>query len=311
MGDADSMIRLPEKPRAVVWRKLATGMHATRQFTLLYGAIARILAAIGIVVLHVGVDFAHPKKSPRPSAAASSQVHITVAEFIILVIVSGLIMVAGLLAIGFYWRTKHLDARIAQENARQREVAKTLMRLRDRMSLPSLVELNRLTLTQYHLIATDQAQKSFRSSQRAMLIGFIWLIACFTAVVLNRSLHGQIIAATMAPVGSILAGFLGRTYLFVYEQALVQLRQYYNQPLLDSYYLAAERLASEMSHEARDRLSENAVEQLLAVARNLTEAPAQANASRRRTRLRVPGMRQVPADEDDGKDNSAMAAPAG
>jgi len=144
-----------------------------------------------------------------------------------------------------------------------------------------------------------------------MLIGFIWLIACFTAVVLNRSLHGQIIAATMAPVGSILAGFLGRTYLFVYEQALVQLRQYYNQPLLDSYYLAAERLASEMSHEARDRLSENAVEQLLAVARNLTEAPAQANASRRRTRLRVPGMRQVPADEDDGKDNSAMAAPAG
>jgi len=177
-------------------------------------------------------------------------------------------MVAGLLAIGFYWRTKHLDARIAQENARQREVAKTLMRLRDRMSLPSLVELNRLTLTQYHLIATDQAQKSFRSSQRAMLIGFIWLIACFTAVVLNRSLHGQIIAATMAPVGSILAGFLGRTYLFVYEQALVQLRQYYNQPLLDSYYLAAERLASEMSHEARDRLSENAVEQLLAVARN-------------------------------------------
>jgi len=286
-------------------------MHATRQLTLLYGAIAGILTAIGVVVLLVGVDFANPKKGLQLSAISSSPVHITAAEFIILVIISGLITVAGLLAIGFYWRAKNMDARIAQENARHQREETTLKRMREPMSLPSLIELNRLMLTEYHSIATDQAQKSFRSSQRAMLSGITWLIACFTAGIVSSSLHGRIIAATMAPVGSILAGFLGRTYLFVYEQALVQLRQYYNQPLLNSYYLTAERLTSEMSREARDRLSEKVVEQLLAVARNLTEGSAHACATRRRTRVRVPEMRQVPAGEDDSKEHSEMAAPAG
>ena len=88
---------------------------------------------------------------------------------------------------------------------------KTLERMNERMSLPSLVELNRLMLTEYHDIATNQAQKSFSSSQRAMLGGFTWLIACFTAVIFVHPLDGRIIVAAMAPVGSILAAFLGRT----------------------------------------------------------------------------------------------------
>ncbi len=281
-------------------------MHASRQFTLLYGTIAGVLSAIGIVVLLVGAGFAIPRKGPH-------LLHITSAVVVAIVIVSGLIMTAALLAAGFYWRAKNMEINIAQENARRQreEIEKTLKRLRERMSLPSLVELNRLMLTEYHSIATHQAQRSFGSSQRAMLGGFSWLIACFTAAILADSFNGKIIAATMAPAGGILAAFLGRTYLFVYERALVQLRQYYNQPLLHSYYLAAERLTSEMSLDAKDRLLENVVEQLLVVARNLSEGSTQANGTRRRNRIRVPGMRQVPAGEDDSKDNSAMAAPAG
>jgi len=288
-------------------------MHASRQFTLLYGTIAGVLAAIGIVVLLVGAGFAIPRKGPQLPAITSSSIHITSADFVIIVIVSGSVMTAALLAVGFYWRAKNMEINIAQENARRQrdEVEKTLKRLRERMSLPSLVELNRLMLTEYHLIATHQAQKSFRSSQRAMLSGFSWLIACFTVAILTDSLQGKIVAATMAPAGGILAAFLGRTYLFVYERALVQLRQYYNQPLLNSYYLAAERLTSEMSLDAKDRLLENVVEQLLVAARNLSEGSTQANATRGRNRIRVPGMRQVPAGEGDSKDHSAMAAPAG
>ncbi len=310
LADAGGMICLRENSN---WRRgISYRMHASRQFTLLYGTIAGVLAAIGAVVLVVGTSFAIPRKGPQSSAILSS-FHITPTVFVILVIVSGLITTATLLAVGFYWRAKNMEMNIAQENARRQreEVEKTLKRLRERMSLPSLVELNRLMLTEYHSIATHQAQKSFRSSQRAMLGGFSWLIACFTTAILTNSLNGKIIAATMAPAGGMLAAFLGRTYLFVYERALAQLSQYYNQPLLNSYYLAAERLTSEISLDAKDRLLENVVEQLLVVARKLSEGSAQANATRGRNRIRVPGMRQVPADEGDSKDHSAMAAPAG
>ncbi len=286
-------------------------MPVTRQFTVLYGVIAGVLAAIGVVVLLVGTGFVNSKNGSQSSALSSSPVHITSAQFAILVVVSGIIFVAGLLALGSYWRVKNTAANIAYEKARRVEIGRTLKRLRDRMSLPSLVELNSLTLTEYHSIATNQAQKSFRSSQRAMLGGFIWLIVCSTAIVFVGSLNGKIIAAAMAPVGSVLAAFLGRTYLFVYERALAQLSQYYNQPLLNSYYLAAERLAIEMSPEARDRLIGNVVEQLLAAARNLSERTPQANAAHSRIRALIPDMRRMPAGEDDGKDHPALTTPAG
>ncbi len=263
------------------------------------------------MILFAGAVFAIPKKGSQALVIDSSSINIT-ADFVVFVI-AGLIIVCGLLAAGSYWRAKTAAAHIAEDNARRQreEVAKTLKRLRERMSLPSLVELNRLMLSEYHTIATDQAQRSFRSSQRAMLGGFTWLIACFTAVIFAGSLDDRIIAATMAPVGSALAAFLGRTYIFVYERALAQLSQYYSQPLLNSYYLAAERMTSEMSAEARDRLIGSVVEQLLAAARNLSDGAAHSSAARRRSRVRVPGMRRVPAGDDDSKDHPVIAAPAG
>jgi hypothetical protein len=115
----------------------------------------------------------------------------------------------------------------------------------------------------------------------------------------------------MAPVGSILAAYLGRTYLLVYERALVQLNQYYSQPLLNSYYLAAERLTADMSFEARDTLLGTVVEQLLAAATNMSEESTRISTTRRKTRIRVPGMRPVPAGEDDGQGHPAVATPAG
>jgi hypothetical protein len=286
-------------------------MHLTRRVALFYGTIAGVLAVIGVVTLLVGAVFANPEKVPQSSVIASSSIHITV-DFVILAI-SGLIIGVGLLAVGSYWRAKNANARAAQENARRQreEVEKTLKRLRERMSLPSLIELNRLMLTEYHTIATDQAQRSFRSSQRAMLGGFTWLIACFTAVILAGPLDGRIIVATMAPVGSALAAFLNRTYLLIYERALVQLSQYYSQPLLNSYYLAAERLMSEMSPEAKDRLIGNVVEQLLAAARNLSDGSIQATIARRRPRIRVPSMRRIPTGDDDSKDHPVITTPAG
>ena len=290
-------------------------MQRTRQLRLAYSIIAGVLAAIGaVVLLLVGTGFVNPENARGSATFSRSAAHVTLSEFIILVvIISGFIVAAGLLATGSYWRTKKTAADIAHENARrQREaVEKTLKRLRERMSLPGLFEQNRLMLTDYHEIATEHAQKSFKSSQRAMFGGFSWLLACFTAVIFTQSVDGKIILAAMAPAGSALAAFLNRTYLLVYERATVQLGQYYNQPLLNSYYLSAERLANDMPDGAKDKLISDVVGQLLKVAGSLNEDPAHADGTRRKPRGKVPRMRPASAGEDGGKDQPVTTGPAG
>jgi hypothetical protein len=63
-----------------------------------------------------------------------------------------------------------------------------------------------------------------------------------------------------------------------------------------------------MSPEAKDKLLGTVVEQLLAAAANMSEGDTQMSAGRRRARVRVPGMRPVPAAEDDDQSHSLVAA---
>jgi len=242
----------------------------------LIAAVTTIIAAVGAGALALANS--PSKGSGRPNSSASqSSFHFTTTDVVVIVVVVCLLAVAAASYGVVFYRSRAKAVEVAQEQERREreEVEKILERLRDRMALPSLVELNRLTLTQYHSIATNQAQKSFKSAQRAMLAGFTWLIACFAAAIVINSLDGKLITAGLAPIGGILAGFLGRTYLAVYERSLVQLNQYYNQPLLNSYYLAAERLISDskdLSTTARDSLLEGVVRQLLTTADSLTRS---------------------------------------
>jgi uncharacterized membrane protein len=280
--------------------------YRSQDATVRAAVIVGLLTSIGAVVA-AAVSFFVSASSSRTSTATGSpssiSMHLTTTDIIALVIIIGLIVFVASLAGIFYWRSKlqSTQALYDQERRQREEVEQILERLRDRMSLPGLIELNRLMLTEYHSIATIQAQKSFKSAQRAMLAGFTWLIICFTAVIVVNSLEGKIVAAALAPVGGMLAGFLGRTYLFVYERSLIQLNQYYNQPLLNSYYLAAERLTSEMSAEARDRMLEKVVDQLLSAASGLSEGAAlNAAPATARKRSRLSRRTLSPTHSSDG-----------
>lgn len=237
----------------------------------------------------------------------STPFHWTSADIIVLALILSVCLICICASAIVYWRAKARALQTLQETERRQrdEVERILGQLRDRMTLPSLVELNRLTLTEYHSIATNQAQKSFRSGQRAILAGFTWMIACFTAVIIVDSFEGKLITAALAPIGGILAGFLGRTYIHVYERSLVQLNQYYSQPLVNSYYLAAERLAEDMSESAKDKLLERVVEQLLATAANLSEIPNKARSDGTRSRIAVPRTRSTKSTDS----NSQRSAP--
>jgi hypothetical protein len=138
-------------------------------------------------------------------------------------------------------------------------------KLRDQMLLPSLMNLNRILLDQYHRIATDQAESSFKSSKRAMWCGFAWLLMCFTAAILiPATKEAQLLVGTLAATGGALSGFLGRTYIRVYERSLQQLNRYFEQPLVNSYLLSAERIVGEMD-EGQDEAYKEILRRLLSL----------------------------------------------
>lgn len=255
-------------------------------------ACGAILAAFLASVAFSGSQDNSSARRGDYQGSSDSAFRFTGNDVIVVAIIVGVIVFAACVAVIFYWRSKIADAQVRlEEGRRQRdEVEKILERLRDRMSLPGLHELNRVMLGEYHEIATNQAQKSFKSAQRAMLGGAAWLMICFTAVILVTSSNGKILAAVLAPAGGALAGFLSRTYLFVYERSLVQLNQYYSQPLLNSYYLTAERLSTEMSEDGRDKLIEKVIDQLLGDAGRLSGGVSPDSAPlRKRSAKRIRG----------------------
>jgi hypothetical protein len=139
-------------------------------------------------------------------------------------------------------------------------------RLRDQMSLPSLINFNQKLLDKYHRIATEQAESSFRSSRRAMWCGFGWLLACFTVgVFFPTTAQAKLLLGSLAVTGGALSGFLSRTYIHVYERALEQLDAYFDQPLLNSYLLSAERIIDVMDEHSRDDAYRVVIERLLSV----------------------------------------------
>jgi hypothetical protein len=173
-------------------------------------------------------------------------------------------------------------------------------RLREKMALPSLIELNRLMLDSYHGIATTQAERSFKSSQNAMRIGFGWLLVCFGVGLVFPDRSATLVIGSLGVTGGALAAFLGRTYLLVYERSLQQLNQYFTQPLLNSHYLTAERLVSEMSPAAKDELLGDIVNALLdetrALSRSMNSAvPTQRQRTARRQRAAANGSTSATA----------------
>jgi len=194
----------------------------------------------------------------------------------------------------FLFVSLRLKREAAQEERRriqgeQEAYNQAIDRLRERMALPSLIELNRIMLDTYHQIATGQATRSYRSSQRAMWCGFIWLVACFTAGLALQSISGVAFAGLLASVGGLLSAFLSRTYLRVYERALDQLNQYFNQPLLNSYYLTAERLVEQVPQGSRASMVGKMIDQLMSTTSLMYGTPAPISARVETSRVRRSG----------------------
>ncbi|MED7826872.1 TRADD-N-associated membrane domain-containing protein [Streptomyces chiangmaiensis] len=136
-------------------------------------------------------------------------------------------------------------------------------RLRERTELPSLVNFNRVLLDRYHGIATQQADKAFTSSLVAMTVGLLIIGVCFVASFQYNSQGDRLFIGSVTVVSSAFTGYLSKTYMHVYERALQQLNQYFDQPVLNGYFLSAERIVQSLPKERQAIVLERIVDDIL------------------------------------------------
>jgi hypothetical protein len=141
------------------------------------------------------------------------------------------------------WVAKTEGQRKAYEEHRPEEARER----GDQEHLATLIAVNRNDMSAYQELTQRQAITSYRWSLAAAGAGLTVLIA---GVVLVVGLHGTADKAAVAGLAAItgaLASYVARTYLRIYERTLEQLNFYFEQPLVTSYLLTAERLTEKIS----------------------------------------------------------------
>ncbi|MDX2849329.1 hypothetical protein PV342_12840 [Streptomyces sp. PA03-3a] len=164
-------------------------------------------------------------------------------------------------SVGLYLVSKRIKLLEAE---REREALESAAdRLREKMALWALVDFNRVLLNRYHGIATDQASKAYRSSRLAMHVGLGILVVAFVAGWRYNAQGDRLFVGSVAAVGTAFTAYLSRTYMKTYERALQQLNQYFNQPVLNGYFLTAERIADGLPESRKYEVLERVVADVL------------------------------------------------
>ncbi|MBJ6636932.1 hypothetical protein H4K36_01290 [Streptomyces sp. DHE7-1] len=206
-------------------------------------------AAIAGVVAGVGAIFSPGHSTKAASASAPVPAWMW----------PGVLIALALLLMSVVWVLWGFRKAKAKEIERKRDALESAAdRLAEKMELPSLVNFNRVLLDKYHGIATDQATKAYRSSRLAMWVGIIVLVVAFLAGWHLNAQGDRLFVGSVAAVGTAFTAYLSRTFMQTYERALQQLNQYFNQPVLNSYFLTAERIADKLPKDS-DLQNENLV----------------------------------------------------
>ncbi|WP_147317938.1 hypothetical protein [Streptomyces sp. 3212.3] len=189
------------------------------------------------------------------------------------------------------WKGKRADAE------RERAALETAAdRLREKMELPSLADYNQALLDRYHKLATDQADKAYRSSRFAMGLCLAILLAAFCIGWRLNAQGDRLFIGSAAAVGATFTAYLSRTYMQTYERSLQQLNQYFNHPVLNGYFLTAERIAAGLPEDRRHAVSEKIVSEVLESGKEMHHIVT--NASVPQTSAPKPGRRRrVPKQE--------------
>lgn len=114
----------------------------------------------------------------------------------------------------------------------------------------------------YHEIATDQARRSFLSSQIAASAGFLVVVLVAIFAAFSRKGTGAIAAGVIGTAGAGLSAYVGATFAKAQASASAQLRAFFLQPVDFSRALGAERLLDKVPENERAKIVEHIVQSM-------------------------------------------------
>jgi hypothetical protein len=144
--------------------------------------------------------------------------------------------------------------------------------------LLGLMNANRKQMDAYDSLARSQAAFSYHTSQIAMGIGLALVVSGVIIVILSDNNSTKYAAAIITAAGGATGAYLSRTFLAVQRAAAVQMNFYFEQPLIQSYILAAERLLEKVSEDRKSQALETIIAATLsrvALTSSASTAPAQ------------------------------------
>jgi len=156
--------------------------------------------------------------------------------------------------------------RLARERAKEASEE-----MADAGTLAGLLKANRKQIDAYDELARAQSREAFRNSQIAISIGMTALIVGGLASIVVPSTTAKITTASLTAIAGMLSGYIGKTFLRVYERTQQQLTFFFQQPLINSYVLSAERLID--THlQSKDQEVSRIIDRILAVLVQLPES---------------------------------------
>ncbi|MEW1828992.1 hypothetical protein [Streptomyces sp. NPDC088196] len=218
------------------------------------GTLASLLMSIMFLLL---ADIT--AKNTKPTSGKHVEVFKS-GDLVFIEVLMGVGLVASL-AFGIPWlvtrRTYMKNQNVAFEERLKAERAyhhQTLENLKKATELATLMDLNQGQIKTYHDIVTDQADKSFKSSRIAMGIGMLLLVGAAVGGAFVPLEQVRWFIGALAAFSTLLSGYLSRTYLSLYKESIGQLNRYFDQPVLNSYYLTAERLMEGLGRQHQDEI---------------------------------------------------------
>jgi uncharacterized membrane protein SirB2 len=149
-------------------------------------------------------------------------------------------------------RAQHAESQSRISEAR-RELAEAAEHLDTTIS--GLMKANAKQRKAYDKIAQSHADTAFLAGIAAISAGFVVLFSGSVLAILAHSTETKYSATILTAVGAALSAYIGNTFITMQRGSMRQMREYYQQPLNESYILALEWIVDRMGEatEAKAR----------------------------------------------------------
>ncbi|MFC8935669.1 hypothetical protein ACFT1A_26610 [Rhodococcus sp. NPDC057135] len=132
--------------------------------------------------------------------------------------------------------------------------------------LIGLMRANRKQMEAYDALARSQAASAHFASMVAGGIGLLTITSGILVIVFAGDSSTKYAAALIAAAGAATSGYVAKTFIYVQDGTMQQMRFYFQQPLVQSYLLSAERLIAQLPEKQRGKQLEHVISAMVAQA---------------------------------------------